>query len=382
MIERRDLWRRITLGAAAGITALTPWRRSVAQTPVASMPAATTPLSGSELFYVVQNGQDHNVSFTQLAASVKPTTTSTTQAALRDWRCGVIIPYYFYTNNPYSDPTFTGLVALIRQYHSVPTIVVLNQSGTTGNGGPGPYDGNIDAAIRLLQAAGAIALGYVDSGLGTRAALAVQSDVVTWTTLYGDNPPYGIFFDNAPYNPGTNNSAVLLYQSYYQYAYAQGYTAVAVNPGSNQQSAWYQTKVADIMMTWENSSYPSVSTVAGNYVGGHGDFDWRQNGILVYGQSSFAAPTLTSLTPYVKWVYVTSGSLPNPWGALPSYLAQIYAVLAQVNCGNTGGISLTSGAGAPSGTQPNAALYSRNDGSTGTRLYVSTGSAWTGVSGV
>lgn len=48
----------------------------------------------------------------------------------------------------------------------------------------------------------------------------------------------------------------------------------------------------------------------------------------------------------------------------------------------TGAPTITAGTGAPSGTQPNGSLYLRSDGTTGARLYVSTGSTWNAVSGV
>lgn len=44
--------------------------------------------------------------------------------------------------------------------------------------------------------------------------------------------------------------------------------------------------------------------------------------------------------------------------------------------------TITAGSGAPSGTMPNGSIYLRSGGSTGTRWYVSTGSAWNAVSGV
>jgi hypothetical protein len=51
--------------------------------------------------------------------------------------------------------------------------------------------------------------------------------------------------------------------------------------------------------------------------------------------------------------------------------------------GGGSGPTWTSGAGAPSSSQPNGSLYSRTDGSTGSRLYVSAGGgSWNAVSGV
>ena len=51
--------------------------------------------------------------------------------------------------------------------------------------------------------------------------------------------------------------------------------------------------------------------------------------------------------------------------------------------GGSSGAVIVSGTGAPTTpVYPNGSLYQRIDGTTGTRWYVSTGSAWTPVAGV
>jgi hypothetical protein len=239
---------------------------------------------------------------------------------------GLLIPYYFYTNNPYTDPVFQSLIALIRQYHDVPVIVVLNQPGSTGLGGPGPSDGNIAAAIRLLQGAGATVIGYVFTSFGTRAQADIEADIALWGSLYSPTVD-GIFFDEMPYalgTGGTDTSFVTLFQNLYIYAKGQGFSPVVCNPGSDQQPAWYATKLADIIIINENTTWPSLATVQGAFAGGHGDYDYRVNGILVYDQSSFGAATFATMQPYVQWVYVAAATLPNPWGSLSPFLAQMF----------------------------------------------------------
>ena len=285
----------------------------------------TAPLTGNELI-PIDGGSVYPTQITVAAL------TSTQRAMAgtvlpRYANTGILIPYYFYTNNPYSDPVFQSLIGLIRQYHQVPVIVILNQPGSDGLGGPGPFDGNIAAAIRLLKAAGATVLGYVYTSYAARPASAVQADIALWNTLYTPAVD-GIFFDEMPYATGTNNANVALYQGFYTYAQALGFGPIICNPGSDQQPAWYATKVADIIVINENSTWPSTATVAGNFVGGHGDYDYRMNAILVYGQPSFLLATFQTMQPYVQWVYVTDDIMPNPWGALSSYLASLFAACA------------------------------------------------------
>jgi hypothetical protein len=74
------------------------------------------------------------------------------------------------------------------------------------------------------------------------------------------------------------------------------------------------------------------------------------------------------------------------WLSQPLFIARATgrATFAHdIQIGGGSGPTWTSGSGAPSSTQPNGSLYSRSDGSTGSRLYVSAGGGvWSAVSGV
>jgi hypothetical protein len=229
---------------------------------------------------------------------------------------GLIIPWYFYPNNPYSDSTCQNFLGLIRQYHKVPVMVIINSAS-----GPGVWDGNWAAFITLLHGAGAIVLGYVDTADAMRSPSNVLADINGWATIYSATPVDGIFFDEMPYDPGVNNANVLLYAQYYNQAYAAGFSPVVANPGSDQQGVWYGTPTtADIICTWENSSYPPEATLQGNFVGGHSNFSWKRNAALVYNQATYDGTNFPMMMKYCRWLFVNSFNLPNPWAGLPSYL--------------------------------------------------------------
>lgn len=237
---------------------------------------------------------------------------------------GVLIPAYVYPNNPYSDPTYQAFLQLIRQYHNqVPVIAVLNP-GT----GPGTvWDGNIAAAIRMLQSAGASVIGYVSTAYGVRDPNLVRADVATWGTLYSTTPIDGIFYDEMPYDPGTGNAMVTLYQNYYYTAKSAGYNIVVGNPGTNQQGVWYAADppTADIIVTWETAAYPVESDLQGNFVGGHSDYSWKRNSVLIHSQT-FNSLAFQMMKKYAKWLWVTDDLLsPNPWDTFPTYMASIFA---------------------------------------------------------
>lgn len=85
------------------------------------------------------------------------------------------------------------------------------------------------------------------------------------------------------------------------------------------------------------------------------------------------------------------------WTSLKSWFNKLYQllrgiqsdskgniiILGSLSVGGVGAPTVTSGAGAPTSTQPNASIYLRTDGTTGARLYVSAGSGtWNAVAGV
>jgi Spherulation-specific family 4 len=251
-----------------------------------------------------------------------PVGSTLSSSALTDSRTGVLIPGYIYPGNPYSDTVFMGLLDTIRKYHMVPVIYVLNP----GDGPGTAWDGNYAAAIRLLRAAGAIIAGYVSTAYAARNPDLVKADVSTWVSMYADTPVDGIFYDEMPWDTGTSNVNVTLYQEYYAWVYAQNLNMVIGNPGTNQQGIWYAAtpRTADIIVTWETGVYPTESDLHGNYIDGHVDYSYKTNSILVHSQA-FDAAKFAMMRKYAKWIWITDDLLsPNPWDALPTYMAKIF----------------------------------------------------------
>jgi hypothetical protein len=326
-----------------------------------------------------------------VAIDVQTATTPTTS------QTGIIIPFYQYVANPYDDADFSGLLTVIRSNPTVPCIVVVNQAGDDGLGGPGPYDAAMLQEIRMLKASGAVVAGYVSTVNGTRDASLVEADIAAWRSLYLTAQPDAVFFDQMPYDVGVGDANISLYSGYYTTAHNAGYKLVIANPGSLQLSAWYDSTVADIFCCFEGDHWPvpaDFSIVPPNYYSGAiTDYPVRRYAGLIYS-SSWDPDAYAALRPYLRWIYASDSPSPadsgNPWAALPTYLADLFAAAAQgvvtatsVRTGGVAGPTWTSGAGAPASTQPNGSLYSRSDGTTGSRLYVSDGAgSWSAVSGV
>jgi Spherulation-specific family 4 len=244
---------------------------------------------------------------------------------------GLIIPFYEYIASPLSNTDLGGLLTLIRVHPTVPVIVIVNQSGSEGTGGPGPYDAAMEQTIRMLRAAGATIAGYVATGGGARASAAVTADIDSWQSLYPTTPPDAIFFDQMPTDTGDGDVNLSTYNSYYLYAHQHNYKLVVGNWGTAATSAWYAATVADIYCIYENSSWPSPATFdVAPYPftsGAITDYPVRQFAALVH-DSSWDQSSYTALQPYFRWIYATDGTGGNPWGAPSSYLETLFLVCA------------------------------------------------------
>lgn len=239
---------------------------------------------------------------------------------------GVMVPFYRYPNNPYTDTACLAFFDLLRRYHDVPVIVIANPAS-----GPGTVkDLNWSAFIRVAQACGATVLGYVSTGYAARGEAAVKADIDAWGTLYNDVRLDGIFLDEQTFETGpggTGDSYVQLYKRYADHARAKGYNPVVANPGVPQQAAYFKTDTGDIIVTYESSTYPTEALLHGNFVDGPVDFNFARRASLVYGQSALNDTELKRLCKYARWIYVTHDALPNPWDELPPYLEAVFAAL-------------------------------------------------------
>jgi hypothetical protein len=272
----------------------------------------------------------------QTAATAAQTVSAAVQTLLTPTmaQTGIMIPYYVYVSNPFNDSGFSSLLTAIRSNPTVPTIIILNQTGD-GGGGPGPYDANVAQVIKMLRASGAVICGYVSTVNATRDPTLVRADILAWNTLYGTGALDGVFFDQVPYDPGTSNANVTLYQGYYNYAHGNGYKLVIGNPGTQLLQVWYDTVIADIYCIYENSSWPTPATFSivppQYYQGAITDYPIRRYAGIVYS-SAWDRSKFVALQPYIRWIYATDSPSPasggNPFAALPTYLTTLFTTAA------------------------------------------------------
>ena len=244
-------------------------------------------------------------------------------------------------------PTSARLLGLIRKYHNVPVIVVANATGPGIT--PPNYDLNWEVFIRQAKGAGATVVGYVATGdLTSGSGSAARKLMCNRTSTHGRASTRTrrstAFSSMSAVRPGSGNANVTTYLGYRTYCNQRNLYPVIANPGSNNGSAWFDTPVAESLVIWEGNTLPDeTNQLLQDFVNGYAFYPYSGRGAIVYGQSSLDVHFLRRLRRYVQWLYVTDASGANPYGALPSYLEQLFAAMSDAQTPGRGITALTWG---------------------------------------
>ena len=226
---------------------------------------------------------------------------------------GIVVPLYSYPTSG----SWTAVIQAKQAYPNVPVIVVVSP----GSGPGGSQDANYVQGIKELQAAGIKVLGYVDTGYGSDSISSVEAKVDLWEAWYAPN---GIFFDRMNNVPG--------YEGYYSslgsYVHSLGMGTTMGNPGTSVPDSYVGT--LDILNVFESGYLPALSFIT--YPG--------------YAPTSFATMSygvgldsafISGAQGLVSWVYLTDGTLPDPYSSLPSYFAAEFSLISSLDGASGGG---------------------------------------------
>lgn len=189
-----------------------------------------------------------------------------------------------------------------------PHLIVINPAS-------GPGTAPVEAyreTVRAAQGAGGRVLGYVPTGYGTRAAGEVQADIDRYASWYATD---GVFFDEA----AAAASQLPYYRALSEHARAGGQRLVVLNPGMVPDRGYFD--VADVIVTFEGpyERYAATRDRVPAWVRALGP---DHKAVLVYGASRDQAADVVASANDAGYVYVTSGTLPHPWGTVPAYVRQ------------------------------------------------------------
>jgi hypothetical protein len=195
----------------------------------------------------------------------------------------------------------------------LPRLLVVNPASGPGTEPHPPYRD----AVKAAQQAGARVLGYVNTGWGARDAGDVERDIDRYAAWYGTD---GVFLDEAAHDP----ALVGHYRDLAAYARRDRKRLVALNPGVVPARAYFG--FADVVVTFEGpySDYLDRLEVMPGWLD-HLPSDRIAH--LVYGATREQALQLVRSRAHGGRLYVTSGAPPDPWSALPDYLADEQAAL-------------------------------------------------------
>jgi hypothetical protein len=236
-----------------------------------------------------------------------------TSAVVSASTTGIMIPLYTYPGS-----TWTNVIAVEKANPGVPIVAIINP-----NSGPGAsMDPHYVSGILSLQAAGVEVIGYVPTGYGSRSIAAVESMVNDYKNWY---PVTGIFFDEMANVAG--------YEDYYStlngYANSLGFVYTVGNPGADTIPSYIGT--VDTIVIYENQGLPSLSTLEG----WHSDYGKGNFAMMAYGVQSINQSYPSTASPHVGYIYITNAELPNPYDALPPYLAVVASALATTATSST-----------------------------------------------
>jgi hypothetical protein len=185
---------------------------------------------------------------------------------------------------------------------TVPQLLVVNPASGPGSEREPAYR----SAIAAAQAHGARVLGYVPTTWGARPRAEAEADIDRYRDWYGVD---GVFLDETAADEGH----LAYYDALTRHARAIGARFVVMNPGIVPARAYFD--LADVVVTFEGpfSAYHDRGNTDG--------VEHDRTAHLIYGATREEAMRALAPSPSAGYVYLTSGTLPHPWGTVPDYLA-------------------------------------------------------------
>jgi len=168
-----------------------------------------------------------------------------------------------------------------------------------------------------VHAAGGKVIGYVSSSYTNRSLSAVVQDINTYQALYQVD---GFFIDEMTADSTTAH--IQFYQSVYNYikGLSPNYT-VTGNPGTNVPEIYASLPVADQLVVFEDSAkhYANYAPLAWQ-----ASYPTARFAHIVYAASATQMQTFVrnASSKGAATVFITNKTLPNPYGALPTYWSQ------------------------------------------------------------
>jgi hypothetical protein len=219
---------------------------------------------------------------------------------------GLIVPLYGQYGLPSGE--WDQLIQAKAAYPQIPIVAIVNAANGSGNA----KDDGYAAAIRKVQAAHILVIGYVYTSLAQKPLADVRQDVANYKAWYGVD---GIYFDQM--------SEVAGNESYYanatQYAKSLGMVMTVGNPGTYIALSYVGT--VDTLVIYERPQLPTLAYLASWLKSG----DARSNfAFIAFGVPDFNQTYAKAAAASVGFMFMTDA---KNYFVMPSYLSKELALL-------------------------------------------------------
>jgi hypothetical protein len=177
--------------------------------------------------------------------------------------------------------------------------------------GPGAQlDRGYRTVVSAARRAGVRLVAYVATGYGHRPASAIEGDIDRYRRWYGVRD---VFFDEA----ASDARDVARYRTLTGYARQHGATLVVLNCGVVPDRRYFD--IADMVVTFEDTYSAYIHARFPSWLRGYRPS--HQAHIIIDAVGTAAARHALALSRRrgAGFAFVTDRSLPNPYGALPTY---------------------------------------------------------------
>jgi hypothetical protein len=232
-----------------------------------------------------------------LKLAIAPTLAAVASSAMNAGT-GVLFPLYFALTDGYTDVQLLALLLQVRLHPRIKFIIIFNKAN-----GYGTFDANIDVAIKQLNAAGAICIGYMDTAYGARDANLVIAESKLWLNYTGIK---GWFLDQIGATSQDYTKALRFTLE------ADPTKTIVFNPGIPLLSSWYDQDVfgKHIFILSENSVVPTEADQKG-YINTHLNAKRSQRGFIFKNQGSLITGDVTTTKKYSGWIGWSDNNLFN-----------------------------------------------------------------------
>lgn len=222
-------------------------------------------------------------------------------ARLGENTTGIYYPMYSLSELP-------QVLAAKKAFPMIPFNVNINPASGPGTAPSAAWA----SAIVQLKNIGVVVTGYVPTGYGNRTVADIEGMVSAYQQFY-PNMLDGIMFDEV----SGSTSQFAFYQTISNYTRSIGFSYIRANLGSPIDHA--DVPLFDHIAIYESSSYPDESTLQSSTFYPQYSKDRVGFGATIHSQPVYNSTWLHMATKYLKWVYITDQTEPNPYAVFPSY---------------------------------------------------------------